>query len=456
MTPIPSRNDPCPCGSGLKYKRCCWQKEFAPVPDVKDHDGAVPRALAWLNERHRKAFRAAFEELLGELCSEEERATLSRLDEETLTGVDINLTEWLLAEGEVQVKGARQRISACLLGAGGPLFTVGQRDWLRQMSERPLRLYDVTDVVPGAQVTLCDALAADSAPVVVRERSGSQTLQVGTQAGFRIMQVCDHHELSGAVYPFSMLEGHGIVATLRETEAKYRRAPTLSKMLGHAIMSGWLRQHVAPPAMPTLMDAHSGDPIQLTTDHYQVRDWAGLEQALANVRDVEGSKADGWSRLRECDDGQTRSMASISVGNRPDKIEVFYKTKRQADEGREWFDALAGDAVTFVIREFTDPRGALRQPVRRKVKHDVPDIDPEMIAQVIEQVIRRNYANWADEPIPALGNKTPRQAIKTPAGLERVKGLLRSYEDGEERQAVEQGRREISYQFLWDALGIER
>lgn len=22
----PGRNDPCPCGSGLKYKKCCWGK----------------------------------------------------------------------------------------------------------------------------------------------------------------------------------------------------------------------------------------------------------------------------------------------------------------------------------------------------------------------------------------------------------------------------------------------
>lgn len=40
------------------------------------------------------------------------------------------------------------------------------------------------------------------------------------------------------------------------------------------------------------------------------------------------------------------------------------------------------------------------------------------------------------------------------AGLERVKGLLRSYEAGEREQANEQGRRAISYQFLWHALGL--
>jgi hypothetical protein len=43
-----------------------------------------------------------------------------------------------------------------------------------------------------------------------------------------------------------------------------------------------------------------------------------------------------------------------------------------------------------------------------------------MLAQAIEQVIHRHYAHWRDETIPALGGLTPRQAITTPASLERA------------------------------------
>ena len=46
--------------------------------------------------------------------------------------------------------------------------------------------------------------------------------------------------------------------------------------------------------------------------------------------------------------------------------------------------------------------------------------------------------------------------IKTANGLERVKRLIRSYETGEKRQASMQGRDEISYDFLWQSLGISR
>ncbi len=78
------------------------------------------------------------------------------------------------------------------------------------------------------------------------------------------------------------------------------------------------------------------------------------------------------------------------------------------------------------------------------------------MSQAIEQVLHRHYANWADEAIPALGGRTPLQAISTPAGLERVKGLLREYEEGERQQSAAHGRPAVSYQFLWDALGISR
>jgi len=74
----------------------------------------------------------------------------------------------------------------------------------------------------------------------------------------------------------------------------------------------------------------------------------------------------------------------------------------------------------------------------------------------MEQFMHSHYANWAEEPIPLLGNQTPRQAIATPAGLERVKGLLREYEAGEAAMAARDGRREVSYQFLWDRMGISR
>ena len=35
------RNDPCPCGSGKKYKKCCWEKEVAKKFKAKPLAGSM-------------------------------------------------------------------------------------------------------------------------------------------------------------------------------------------------------------------------------------------------------------------------------------------------------------------------------------------------------------------------------------------------------------------------------
>lgn len=414
------------------------------------------RSIGWSRATARQCVRRLTDCSIA-LLRKEFAGKLGRLDDETLNAVRINLTEWLLAEGDILVKGVHRRVPDYLLGPEGPLLAVGQRDWLQQLAQRPLRLYDVTDVVAGMQMTLCDVLDREAAPVVVLERSGTRALAPGAHIGCRLMRVREYFELSGAVYPFSMLAGQAVVDRLRATAEEFGHLPDLANTLGMTIMSAWLQQFVVPPPMPTLMDAHSGEFMLLVTDHYRVIDWQGLANALAHCPDVQGDLQHGWNRLIECEDGQTRSIATINLGKRQDKIEVFYKTQTDADKGRAWFDALASAAVTFVAREMSDPKGLMAHAGKSPVAGaGMPDLDPQMLAQAFEGAIRRAYANWADEPIPALNNKTPRQAMLTPAGLERVKGLLRSYEAGEAAQASQQGRPQVSYNFLWATIGVTR
>jgi hypothetical protein len=135
---------------------------------------------------------------------------MAGIDDELWQQLQLNLTEWLLAEGDIQVKGQQRRVAELLLGVGGPLMSVGQRAWLEQLAQRPLRLYDVTDVVPGKGITVCDALDTTQAPIVVTERQGSRSMRPGMQIGARVMSVAGGHQLSGAVYPFSMLRGAGL------------------------------------------------------------------------------------------------------------------------------------------------------------------------------------------------------------------------------------------------------
>jgi hypothetical protein len=118
-----------------------------------------------------------------------------------------------------------KRVSECLLGPGWPLFTADQRQWIAQLAERPLRLYDVTEVFSGQQMTLCDALDTEREPITVREKSGSDAFLVGTHIGARIMEVAGHHVLSRAVCLISRLAKPQVVASLREGLIERIQAP---------------------------------------------------------------------------------------------------------------------------------------------------------------------------------------------------------------------------------------
>jgi len=118
------------------------------------------------------------------------------------------------------------------------------------------------------------------------------------------MTVDDHYELSGAVYPFSLLAGNRLLTQLREAEKSKSGPPeSQSSPVSTMIMHAWLAQYLAPPPMPTFLDAHSGQPILLITDHYHVNDWDALAHALKDCPEVEGDKRNGWSRLIDCADG---------------------------------------------------------------------------------------------------------------------------------------------------------
>lgn len=438
----------------------------------RDHEDAARVAISWLTERHRKGWRNAFEALL-DLWRPEGPRDGWQLDEDGMTMVSINAGEWLIARGDIHARGGPREINAYLLGREGPFLTPGQRDWVAQLRARPLRLYRVTDVQPGVGMTLIDEFDPQAQPRPVREISGSRSARPGMLMGARIMEVAagagvdGHHELSGAIYPFSKLAEAAVLAQARQVLAGSAgfnlHIDNQRDLLELSIARAWLDQWFAPAPPPQMQDASTGDPLLLVTDHYRVHDAAALATALALQADVSGDAQQGWNRMIGGADGTQRSLSAINPGRSTDRVERFHRTQRLADAGRAWFEGVAGPAVQHLTREITDPAGQLARSgggdtgrTPRSSSTSTPDLPPEVIAQAIEQVLHRHYANWADETIPALDGRTPRQAITTPAGLERVKGLLREYEEGERQQSAAQGRPAVSYQFLWDALGISR
>ena len=450
MTDRTGRNDPCPCGSGKKYKHCCLN---ATNSDEDKVSRAIPHALAWLQSHHGRAVHEAVDGALFDDLDEDEVQCYDDLDDETRQYISVQAYEWLLAEGEILVRGKPRRVSSLLLEAGGPTLNNAQRAWLAQLAATPLRLYVVTNVEPGQAMTLCDVLDSDAEPVTVSERTASRAEVLGTTIGLRVMNENGIYKLSGMTYPFSPAQASHLLEWIREA-GESGTQPLAAEELSFMIRRAWIAQFLEEPELPTLIDHYSNEPLLFVTDRYRVRDWERVAAVLGAQPDVEGNPDHGWERRIDCDDGQIRIAAGITRTRDSKHLTVFYRTQRYADDGRHWFETLMEDAVQFRIRDIQDPVSALSRMTDDELPAPASDVPPELATPAIRQALQRIHANWPDEPLPALGNQSPREAIATPTGLERVKGMLRTYQHGENRQAELQRREPVSFQFLWDALGL--
>ena len=384
------RNDPCPCGSGKKYKQCCLKP--GNLPRDSDRSEAVPKAIQWLFTKYGKTARESLDEGFFGGLDDDEYAMLLGLPGDSYEGIMINAMEWLLAEGVMTLKRQDHRIADLLLSLGGPLFSAEQRQWLELLIAMPLRLYEIVEVMPGESMTLQDVLLPGRPPVLIREKSGSRQANPFDLMAARILPVENHFDLSGAVYAFPRTRSWDLLEELRdELEGVEPDSPLAKEITSVIIPDQWLQLFVNAFEMPQLIDHVTGEPLLFVTDHYRVHDWYTLDQALSVETDIEGSRAEGWNRLFEGNDGLTRGSLSIDAGKRPDRIKVSYRTQQYADEGRPWFEATVGAAVVFISREISDPKGLLANLQANDSKAtSIPEtLPPEILTNFIEKRIQQ-------------------------------------------------------------------
>lgn len=444
------RNDPCPCGSGKKYKRCCMAEDRKRERQDRAHAGAAARALAWLYDQYpEEVARWIDEEYTGALDDEEagKIAQIRSRDPEFSQFFEQNLNEFLLADGRLRIGRRKIRVADLVLGPGGPLFSVEQAEHLRQLGELPLRLYEVTEVVPGKGFRARDMLRRKAAnPVFVQERAGSRQLRVWDTLGLRLMEIGGHLELSGAIYPLP----REYASWMRE-ETGRRRMPSeryaRKREIGHWIVDLWLQSIAEQAEPPRLMDAASGGPMLFVTEHYRVLDWDALMERLARQPDVEADE-DGWHRVQPLKENAFRSLVAIGREGK-DRLTLFTKSREAADAQKQWFEQVAGASVSFLCRECVDPVAALTG--RESVGPLAERVPVSEEAKIIREVKQRHYENWINEKLPALDGLSPREAIRTDEGRRKVVDLLKSMENRE--ASLDDS---FDFSFIWRALGLER
>ena len=81
-------------------------------------------------------------------------------------------------------------------------------------------------------------------------------------------------------------------------------------------------------------------------------------------------------------------------------------------------------------------------------------LPPEVEHRLVREMKEKMYATWPDEPVPALGGLTPREAARKPSGRHRLDILLKGFEATE--AGGEPAGRRFDVASLRRLLGLDR
>ncbi|RPJ58952.1 MAG: hypothetical protein EHM23_15810, partial [Acidobacteria bacterium] len=456
------RNDPCPCGSGKKYKRCCLDQNANPVGFTSDDrrlaleklDRFVETELGAQDDEAWESFFEIWADQLEELN-----------DEETQISEDF-YDAWFLWDCALADGG---RVVDRFLEIG-PLLSLGERQYLTLMRETTVRLYEVVDLSPGESVTLVEL--PSGARTRVREKSASRSLCRGALLAARIIGrgASGQPEIEFGLLSIPELVRDQVLSQVSKQHENYRREYPeatdleLLKAAAPVLHDVWISALLDPP-IPRLQNT-DGEDLLATRVRFEVADPAQVQAAFDAARGLEreeeGKPVWLWS-------GGNLKGKPVILGRlvlEEDALELECNSAERAERGRTMIETLAAGVVrhrsTVYQNVVMDIRERLRSRRRESTAADSggrPALPGEAVPREAQEALTldaqaRHYREWLDLPIPALNDRTPREAAKDPALRPKLAKLIRRLE-GAYQGCLQADKPAYDPSWMWGELGLE-
>jgi hypothetical protein len=144
-----------------------------------------------------------------------------------------------------------------------------------------------------------------------------------------------------------------------------------------------------------------------------------------------------------------RVLATLTLT--PTALEVEAMSQQRLDACRQRLERLLGEHIHLVEAKAKSVRQALRASKSRPEPEEPIIPPPEFIAEIEEKMLRQ----WIDDSIPALGGLSPREAVKTPEGRQRVLELIDEAGRMQQRMPKTPGTFAPDYRKVRKMLGLE-
>ena len=464
MTGKVGRNDPCPCGSGQKYKKCC-QERF----DEKDfHYRRWRRVEADLiPELFAYALETLGPEAIEDAWSEfHDYAAPCAYDPES--PMNSVFMPWFLFNWIHETKLADSSdFSVTTIAVSFFREHRLSEDEMRLIlsaTKAPYSLCEVQELTPGVGMTLFDLFRRVKHEVI--ERSASQTLKKGE------ILYCATTQLDGIISnvgtsPYAlrptakrdilelrkwmMDESDGAELTsdhLVEFEADIRslyldtvlamfRPPQLTNtdkdpLLPQKVHFDIQSADSAFHALKGLAEGISDDELRSDATVAEGQIVKAEVPWLGGTREAR-KRLGGPVLLGTMNIEDSKLTISVNSTKRAKKIrrlvekrlgkEAVYKTTLiepiEPEVERMWAAAASGLSKP--------PAEEWREGTERTGVIPLADLPPEVRLKLGEHA-RKHWVKWFDVPVPALNNMTPREAATTDEGRELLESLLLEYE----------------------------
>ncbi|AML51933.1 hypothetical protein [Falsihalocynthiibacter arcticus] len=350
------------------------------------------------------------------------------------------------------------------------------REYFGALRDTPVRLYEVSGVQPGVSMVLGDLLG-DTKPVTVLEGSATQSLKQWDRIVVRVIAENDAHVISGALLAFSqeavafLIDG---LSTVLSVDKNDELSLTTKQLLKCApiFTNAWLftaLPRALSEELPELSNA-DGEDIMFHDLRFPFETGVTQKEVSLCLNEANFFAADGarcWTWLAPHSSKAPRERDGLMLESQTDGRTVLghlelkgkallinVNSSARADRVRNLVMNAAGQHLK---QPLTTIRTVEQMMAEEQVESDLEDADeipPEIARQIVQEHMDQHYRETLDAPIPALGGKSPNQAVRSKAGRAKVVDWLKKLENNSAKHrndAIE----EYDFGWMWAELGLQ-
>lgn len=354
--------------------------------------------------------------------------------------------------------------------------TALNRDYFAALRDTPVSLYEVSDVKPGASMVLRDLLGG-AEPVTVLEKSATRSLKKWDRIAVRVVAEHDHHVISGALLAFSAeaveLLFDGLRGVLKQKKRDALRL-TKDQLRGCApvFTSAWLftaLPRAMSPPQPTFCNS-DGDDVMFHDLRFPLA--AGVTQkevaaCLDGVKNFipEGPRFWNWLAPRRnrprkqgsdmmLDSQMTGCTVLGSLELKGKSLLVTVNSAARAAKVEALVTEAAGERLKRPLTKIRTVEQMMAEERPERPQEGASEIPPQIARQITHDYMDTHYRETLDAPLPALGGKSPRQAVRSAVGREKVLEWLKLLENRSAKHD-DAAIGEYDFGWMWAELGLQ-